>query len=57
MAERPIFRLPPAGWSDFGAHMDRPGVPSSSRQRTARTACRSGSGPSTASLTTQEILP
>lgn len=26
MAERPIYRLPPAGWSDFGAHMDRPGV-------------------------------
>ncbi|MFC7849343.1 hypothetical protein ACFUTU_12800 [Arthrobacter sp. NPDC057388] len=26
MAERPIYRLPPAGWSDFGAHVDRRGV-------------------------------
>lgn len=26
MAEQPIYRLPPAGWSDFGAHIDQPEV-------------------------------
>lgn len=26
MAERPIYRLPPAGWSDIGAHIDQPEV-------------------------------
>ena len=26
MAERPIYRLPPAGWSDFGAHIGQPEV-------------------------------
>ena len=26
MAEQPIYWLPPAGWSDFGAHIDQPEV-------------------------------
>ncbi|MFF1880241.1 hypothetical protein ACFVVC_02065 [Pseudarthrobacter sp. NPDC058196] len=26
MAELPVYNLPPAGWHDFGTHVDQPGV-------------------------------